>query len=431
MTKVFWSWQSDRPGKTGRHFVREALEEAIAAILANSDLEESQRDLHLDHDRKGASGSPDLARLILDKIKASRIFVADVTNVGQSDETGDDGRPKFLMNPNVAIELGYALATIGDAGLLMVMNEAHGGRRTLPFDLSHKAGPIFYNLNANAAKSEIDSAKRDLIQKLKEAIRECAITSRGNEAMVAVPPPFFPMTPKNGLARFRAKGETLGATETFPLLLPGEEIALAEGHALWLRVFPAVDSGYHRWAPTLRDLIRNHFATLMMPLGSYSSTYRFVTSADGFGMVSMLQQGLAEAVTFVFETGEVWGINAFVLDNNGIRTKDQSAGIIPFAHTAIVEAFTNFTALLRRPMEVPTPYRWILGMENLKGRQLVIPALNGGWSNPMGRCLVNEIVEEGSYEPNQSHYKCLRPFFEKLVSRCALDPSEIMKGYPN
>ena len=23
--KIFWSWQSDTPGKTGRHFVRDAL----------------------------------------------------------------------------------------------------------------------------------------------------------------------------------------------------------------------------------------------------------------------------------------------------------------------------------------------------------------------------------------------------------------------
>jgi hypothetical protein len=47
-------------------------------------LEKSERDLHLDHDRKGVPGSPDLARLILDKIKRSAIFVADVTNIGSS-----------------------------------------------------------------------------------------------------------------------------------------------------------------------------------------------------------------------------------------------------------------------------------------------------------------------------------------------------------
>jgi hypothetical protein len=111
MTKVFWSWQSDRPGKTGRHFVRDAIQEAIDSILAAGELEESQRGLHLDHDRN-ASGSPDLARLILQKVKASAIFIADVTRIGQSDDVGDEGNLKPLINPNVAIELGYALATV-------------------------------------------------------------------------------------------------------------------------------------------------------------------------------------------------------------------------------------------------------------------------------------------------------------------------------
>src|ERR1700730_1901226 len=105
VTKVFWSWQSDRPGKTGRHFVRAAIQEAIDAILAEGQIEESQRDLHLDYDRKGASGSPDLARLILDKIKESTIFIADVTRIGQSDQIGDDGKDQSQINPNVAIDI--------------------------------------------------------------------------------------------------------------------------------------------------------------------------------------------------------------------------------------------------------------------------------------------------------------------------------------
>jgi hypothetical protein len=30
--KIFWSWQSDTPGKTGRYFVRDALLEAIRVL---------------------------------------------------------------------------------------------------------------------------------------------------------------------------------------------------------------------------------------------------------------------------------------------------------------------------------------------------------------------------------------------------------------
>jgi hypothetical protein len=141
--------------------------------------------------------------LILQKIKASAIFIADVTRIGQSDEFGGEGNLKPLINPNVAIELGYALSTVGDAGLLMVMNKAYGGRETLPFDLSHKAGPIIYELNADASKAEIDAAKKRLVQQLKEAIRECAAALPENKVEVLPPAPYVPISPQDGPARFR------------------------------------------------------------------------------------------------------------------------------------------------------------------------------------------------------------------------------------
>ena len=38
--KIFWAWQADLPGKVSRHFVREALEEAIAKLRQPKDIEE-------------------------------------------------------------------------------------------------------------------------------------------------------------------------------------------------------------------------------------------------------------------------------------------------------------------------------------------------------------------------------------------------------
>ena len=38
--KIFWSWQSDTDGKTGRFFVRDALEEAIKQLKQPPDVEE-------------------------------------------------------------------------------------------------------------------------------------------------------------------------------------------------------------------------------------------------------------------------------------------------------------------------------------------------------------------------------------------------------
>lgn len=165
--KVFWSWQSDTPGKIGRHFVKKTLEIAIKELQAEIEVDEPNRELHLDHDRKGVPGSPDLANTIFEKIRATLIFVADITPVSKT----PDG--KSVINPNVAIELGYALAHIGEHGLLMVLNSYYGDRESLPFDLKHKAGPIIFSLWPDASKNEIQKEQRKLSGVLKDAIRHC------------------------------------------------------------------------------------------------------------------------------------------------------------------------------------------------------------------------------------------------------------------
>jgi hypothetical protein len=120
--KVFWAWQADLPGKISRHFIRSALEEAIDRLKQPRDIEEppqeSRRDgLHLDHDTKGLKGAPEVADEIFKKIAAATVVVADVTPIGRGPDRPDkDGKPlepKPLMNPNVAIELGYAFGKLG------------------------------------------------------------------------------------------------------------------------------------------------------------------------------------------------------------------------------------------------------------------------------------------------------------------------------
>jgi hypothetical protein len=78
--KIFWSWQADTPGSIGRHFVRDALS-TIDTLNADQDITEpSEREardaLELDQDRKGVSGSPDLAATIFRKIEQAAVFVA-------------------------------------------------------------------------------------------------------------------------------------------------------------------------------------------------------------------------------------------------------------------------------------------------------------------------------------------------------------------
>jgi hypothetical protein len=172
--KVFWSWQSDTRGKTGRHLVRDALKAAIEQLKQDLDVvepieRETRSELHVDHDRQGILGSPDLARVILEKIEQSSVFIGDVTLTGFVKAADEPETKKKVINSNVAIELGYALHALSDRALLMVMNEYYGTRAELPFDLQTKAGHIISSwhlmptrnrLRAPLGNSQFNSSKR-------------------------------------------------------------------------------------------------------------------------------------------------------------------------------------------------------------------------------------------------------------------------------
>jgi hypothetical protein len=155
--KIFWSWQSDTPGETGRYLVRDALKDAIGKLKQADEVEDATRDaLHLDQDIQGATGSPDLVRTILEKIENSEVVVADVTIVGKTTE-GD-----CLINSNVAIELGYALHACTDERVVLTFNNHYGKYEDLPFDLRHKGGAVVFDLAPVAERATIASVRKAL-----------------------------------------------------------------------------------------------------------------------------------------------------------------------------------------------------------------------------------------------------------------------------
>lgn len=126
---VFYSWQSDLPNKTNRGFIEKALENAAKSICLDESIEVEPV---IDRDTAGVPGTPDIAETILRKVEQSQVFVCDVSITNESDPS----RP--TPNPNVLIELGYALKTVGASRIIMVMNTVFGGPELLPFDLRMK-----------------------------------------------------------------------------------------------------------------------------------------------------------------------------------------------------------------------------------------------------------------------------------------------------
>jgi hypothetical protein len=160
---IFYSWQSDLPNATNRGFIQTALENAAKAIRDDDSI---QVEPVVERDTQGTPGSPDIAGTILAKIEQCQVFVCDVSIINQTLKRGAQHRP--TPNPNVLLELGYALKTLGLQRIVMVLNTEFGEVELLPFDLRMKRVVRYaMKLDANDRSSE----RRELEKKLEEALR--------------------------------------------------------------------------------------------------------------------------------------------------------------------------------------------------------------------------------------------------------------------
>lgn len=123
--KVFYSWQSDLPNNTNRSFIEAALEAAAKDITTDESV---SIEPVIDRDTLGAAGAPNISTTILAKIIESNLFVADISFIGKVGK-------RSMPNPNVLIELGYALHAKGSEALILVLNTDYGKVEDLPFDL--------------------------------------------------------------------------------------------------------------------------------------------------------------------------------------------------------------------------------------------------------------------------------------------------------
>lgn len=166
-TTVFYSWESDLPGKTTRNLIEGCLNTAIQQLGREDDLDV---DPSLDRDTKGVTGSPVILDAILEKIDNCAGFVADVSIINSADVRRDPpARP--MPNPNVLIELGYALKTLGWDRILPVCNEFYGSIDQLPFDIPERR-VIAYTLSDTPTPEEIKAAKEKLTAIFKSRIKD-------------------------------------------------------------------------------------------------------------------------------------------------------------------------------------------------------------------------------------------------------------------
>lgn len=157
---IFYSWQSDLSRETNQAAIRQAIRDACTQV--ENEIEDIRIDI--DEATRGTTGSPNIPQTIFDKISTNDIFICDLTTINKN----APGAFKRTPNPNVLIELGFAVATLGWNRIIMVFNTVHGTFPTdMPFDIDrHRA--ISFTIN----DKKDGNGKNQLSKVLKVAIQD-------------------------------------------------------------------------------------------------------------------------------------------------------------------------------------------------------------------------------------------------------------------
>ena len=306
--KIFWSWQSDYSETTCRHFIRDALADAIAKFIAESSIEESDRP-KLDHDTKGERGMADIAATILNKIAGAAVFVADLTPIGQS------AGGKQLPNPNVMIELGWAMHRPGWERVIGVLNTAGGAElEDLPFDIRQRR-IITYHLPENAEKGTRKSVRAKLADELRGAI-SVNLQARAEDIAATTE-----------IKRVAAKSDNPSiwssacATITHNDAFGGarrDTVALPDVPRSYMRITPG---GWKENPPSISDIAKLS-QVLVVEAPTEGSSGNFGATEEGFvryWIAGRANEGIAASTNmtmFFEETGEFWMLHGSAIANH-------------------------------------------------------------------------------------------------------------------
>lgn len=150
---IFYSWQSDLNPKLNNYFIKDCIEKALKELKQDFKLE-----IRLDRDTKNKTGSPDIVKTIFEKIDFSNIFIADVTIINKNFFWYKRKTP----NPNVLVELGYAIKTLGKERIILIINNSFCRIEDLPFDIKQNR---ITQYKLNKIKDSKNSTLKDTLKK--------------------------------------------------------------------------------------------------------------------------------------------------------------------------------------------------------------------------------------------------------------------------
>ncbi len=359
--KVFYSWQSDSPARTNRNFIESALKTAIKELgKSEGEFQKAEREIGLDKDTKGVSGSPSVVDTIFEKIRQCGVFVADLTYVGKTDE----GR--LIANPNVLIEYGWALSHIGSKRIICVMNTYFGepSKDSLPFDIVYKRWPYGYCLASTDSGPSRKTVEAELANFLKLAILSALPSVPSDE-----PPEFELLHPGTRKTCFLDDRGFAGKHLPFGDPKGAQDIYWLGGKQRSLRIFPQHPSSKLRRSE-LEKISKKQ------PLGfldsSVSGSWDMINESGYlvFEAEGAQSKNQARNITQLTQWGELWSIDAAVLSRTG--------STIPFPEISLSHALAKFLRFMSTQLKLKGEVTLEAGYSGILGMSSSLPPLADG-----------------------------------------------------
>lgn len=353
---IFYSWQSDLPNRTNRRLIHDALDEA--AKLVNADLEEADRGeaISIDQDTQGVPGSPEIATTIFKKIEGCTVFVPDISFIGKA-------KNRWVPSPNVMIEYGFAVGTIGNSAILPVFNTAFGDWQDLPFDMSHKRKPILFDA-PEGSSDEKKKARKDACQKLaKDLARFIGFSIDSSTSPAAG---FTEAEPLDGESSFFPAGNPIGISDSW-IRGSTESIYLESGARLFIRLLPTHDT------TLLQSVEASQLVRSMPALGSWTGGGSGRNEHGSFfyavPQVDETPKLLTWTITQLFLSREIWSIDTSLL---AVRHEGKAYISPKPVEETLNRALDGFLEIAQEKLKLLAPLRVRVGMCGVEGFKLAL-----------------------------------------------------------
>ncbi len=395
---VFYAWQSDRPTKINRNFIRKALDEAAERITGDASVDV---DVLIDADTEGVVGTPPVTETILGKIAAADVFVPDLTFVAQTDAG------KLIPNPNVMIEYGYALHALTFKAMMPVMNTHFGPPESLPFDMGHVRHPTQYDAPPEISDGQRRALRSNLSQTLESILRLLIkdILSRPRSdarftPMESLRPPAFFFQQDDVLVNFGYPGE--------------QELRFKRNRAIYLRLYP-----------TYADQPRVGLSRAIEVASKLNPPQQLISSANNqndWGAVNVQPHGDGiKSFTQIFETGELWGASEEPFrDNSTIAAIGVEKGF--------VAALENYRLVYERVLKLRPPFTIEFGATGMKDQRLLVPSIelpSGELAGPIRRDSISRQYQISSFD-SAEWVAALREFLIEFYDLAARERGKVL-----